>query len=550
MHGSGSKTGEPDVVFTSKNNALVSQPSGSGSSVVSPHRLTSVEKDKLKCDHCGDKSHTINTCWALHGIPDWKKEWRRLKREQLGSKAHVADTTTHIAVATSRHGDLAAAPALAMTTTSGTSQSFAPPPSPGNSSPLPPALQALLVILQLCTPLSDVHMRINSSLTFDTILHNHQTSKAYSIRNGPTMFTKFDLSSPPVSRGLPITRVICRMELQDILVNAVGSDIVRNNSKVVDFIEEPSKVTVILEDGQQYHGDVLVGADGIWSKVRSKLFGRQEAKYSNYTCYSGMTKFVPPYIDSVGYRIFLGLNQYFVALNVGNGNMQWFAFHKQPPMSSDPPEGKKKKLLEEIFGKWCDEVVALIEETPESMILQRDIYDRDMIYAWGIGRVALLGDAAHPLQPNLGQGGCMAIEDCYQLIHELDQVPNTSSDAICLALRRYAKKRIRRVGIVHAATRIASELLAMYQPCIHANKFKTGHMAHLSTLQITNPAFRMGQAFLQYLLPEFMTWLIAGHGLSLKSQRERERERERERKGSKTNLDDFSVRIEVDNLPT
>lgn len=44
------------------------------------------------------------------------------------------------------------------------------------------------------------------------------------------------------------------------------------------------------------------------------------------------------------------------------------------------------------------------------MILQRDIYDRDMINTWGIGRVTLLGDAAHPMQPNLGQGGCMAIE--------------------------------------------------------------------------------------------------------------------------------------------
>jgi len=55
-------------------------------------------------------------------------------------------------------------------------------------------------------------------------------------------------------------------------------------------------------------------------------------------------------------------------------------------------------------------VIALISETPENMILQRDIYDRDMINTWGIDRVTLLGDAAHPMQPNLGQGGCMAIE--------------------------------------------------------------------------------------------------------------------------------------------
>lgn len=76
-------------------------------------------------------------------------------------------------------------------------------------------------------------------------------------------------------------------------------------------------------------------------------------------------------------------------------------------------------------------MVALIQETPESMILQRDIYDRDMIYSWGTGRVALLGDAAHPLQPNLGIGGCMAIEvsglrNRFYLSHirKLDGIPS------------------------------------------------------------------------------------------------------------------------------
>lgn len=114
-------------------------------------------------------------------------------------------------------------------------------------------------------------------------------------------FAKFDLLTPAIKRGLPVTRVICRMTLQDILVNAVGFDIVSNRSRVVDFIEHPNKVTVILEDGRQYKGDILVGADGIWSQVRSKLFGWKEANYSNYTCYSGLTNFTPPYIDSVGY---------------------------------------------------------------------------------------------------------------------------------------------------------------------------------------------------------------------------------------------------------
>uniref|UniRef100_A0A7N2M104 FAD-binding domain-containing protein n=1 Tax=Quercus lobata TaxID=97700 RepID=A0A7N2M104_QUELO len=231
-------------------------------------------------------------------------------------------------------------------------------------------------------------------------------------------FTKFDLFAPAVMRRLPITQVICRMTLQEILVNAVGSEVLRNKSKVVDFMEGPNKVTVTLEDGQQYDGDILVGADGIWSTVRSKLFGAQEAKYSGYTCYSGVTNFVPPYIDTVGYRVFLGLNQYFVALYVGNEKMQWYAFHKGRPQrnTTDPPSCGKKKRLLELFGNWCNEVITLIMETPEHMVLQRDIYDRDMISCWGIGRVTLLGDAAHPMLPNLGQGGCMAIESIWDVV--------------------------------------------------------------------------------------------------------------------------------------
>ncbi|KAJ1409717.1 hypothetical protein SESBI_22537 [Sesbania bispinosa] len=278
-------------------------------------------------------------------------------------------------------------------------------------------------------------------------------------------FTEFDLLTPASRKGLPVTLVICRMTLQDILVNAVGSNILRNKSKVVDFVQESSKVRVILENGQHYDGDILIGADGIWSEVRSKLFGWQEAKYSGYTCYSGLTNYVPPYIDTIGYRVFLGLNQYFVASDVGNGKMQWYAFHGEPPSSAPFPEGKKKRLMG-LFGKWCNEVITLISETPEDMILQRDIYDRDMIQTWGIGRVTLLGDAAHPMQPNLGQGGCMAIEDCYQLILELDKVDKHGSDKseIISALRRYEKKRIPRVRVLHTASRMASKMLVNYQP--------------------------------------------------------------------------------------
>ncbi|XP_058070850.1 zeaxanthin epoxidase, chloroplastic-like isoform X2 [Magnolia sinica] len=316
-------------------------------------------------------------------------------------------------------------------------------------------------------------------------------------------FAKFDLSTPAVKRGLPVTLVICRMALQDILVDAVGLDIVYNRSNVVDFEEDSNKVTVILEDGRRYEGDILVGADGIWSKVRAKLFGRQDARYSNYTCYSGLVDFVPPYISSIGYRVFLGFNQYFVASDVGDGKMQWYAFNKEPPGNIDPPSGKKRRLLK-LFGGWCSEVVTLISETPEHMILRRDVYDRDMMYTWGRGRVTLLGDAAHPMQPNLGQGGCMAIEDCYQLVLELEKAVDCTSyglmsDEVASALKRYEEKRMIRVRTVHAVARMASKMF-------------------LTAMQIPHPGLLGARFFLEFGMPWLMAWMLLGHGLQLKKK--------------------------------
>ncbi|KAM0842470.1 hypothetical protein ACQ4PT_058359 [Festuca glaucescens] len=201
------------------------------------------------------------------------------------------------------------------------------------------------------------------------------------------------IPSPLQLRGLPVTRVVSCMLLQEILSRAVSDDAIMNDCNVVDFIDDGDKVSAILEDGRKFEDDLLVGADGIQSKVRKSLFEQTEASYSEYTSYTGIADFVPPDIDTAGYRVFLGHKQYFVSSDVGVGKTQW-----------------QKEKIARVTSGWCDNVIDLLNATNKEAILRRDIYDRPPTINWDKGCVTLLGDSVYAMQPNLSQGGCMAIE--------------------------------------------------------------------------------------------------------------------------------------------
>ncbi|KAL6493893.1 hypothetical protein OROGR_031802 [Orobanche gracilis] len=325
-------------------------------------------------------------------------------------------------------------------------------------------------------------------------------------------FARFDFLTPALQKGIPVTQIICRMELQRLLLNAVGEDLVINNSKVVDFVNDPNKVTVLLENGEKYEGDLLIGADGIRSMVRSKLFGPKEPKYSNFICYTGVAEFPSHYLPPFGYKIFIGRNQYFVALDIGKGRMQWYAFAKEARDSPIPSAGNKNKLLDNL-GDWCEEVITILLNTEEHMIIRRPIDDIDMLNTWGKGRVVLLGDAAHAMLPNLGQGGSMAIEDCYWLMVELRNLSERnpfsaiSSDALAQAFRRFEKKRMFRVGTVHSICRIASVLTSVYQTYFNIGPLP---LFNLSALKVKHPSLLVSSTLLRFVLPKFMDWVVVG----------------------------------------
>ncbi|EFJ14660.1 hypothetical protein SELMODRAFT_234460 [Selaginella moellendorffii] len=334
-----------------------------------------------------------------------------------------------------------------------------------------------------------------------------------------TWYSKFDTFTPAAENGLPVTRVISRMKLQEILARAVGPELIENNANVVEFKDDGSKVTVKLEDGRYYEGDVLIGADGIRSKVREQLLGFQEPTYSGYTCYTGIADFIPPDIDTVGYRVFLGHRQYFVSSDVGYGKMQWYGFFKEPAGGTDPP-GKRKERLLKLFGDWCDGVVDLLLATPEEQILRRDIYDRVPILNWSKGRVTLLGDAAHAMQPNMGQGGCMAIEDGYQLALEIIKAFKESANEnkfvdFSRVLQSYESQRRLRVGAIHGMARMAAVMATTYKPYLGVG---LGPLSFIKKLRIPHPGRVFGRFFVNIAMPVMLSWVLGGNSAALEGR--------------------------------
>lgn len=323
-------------------------------------------------------------------------------------------------------------------------------------------------------------------------------------------YVKFDTLTPAVERGLPVTRVISRMTLQEILARAVGPDLIRNGTTVEDFNDDGEKVSVTLQDGTVYEGDLLVGADGIRSKVREKLLGPKDATYSDYTCYTGIADFVPADIENVGYRVFLGHKQYFVSSDVGHGKMQWYAFYNEPAGGTDVEGGRQSRLLS-LFGGWCDGVVDLLQATPEPEILRRDIYDRVPIMTWGRGRVTLLGDSAHAMQPNMGQGGCMAIEDGYQLALDLDKALEEGGFQnmdIPGVLKKYEGERRMRVGAIHGMARMAAIMASTYKAYLGEG---LGPLSWITKLRIPHPGKVGGQFIVKYSMPLMLQWILGGN---------------------------------------
>jgi len=290
------------------------------------------------------------------------------------------------------------------------------------------------------------------------------------IRYEEGWLVKFDAATPALRKGLPLTLAINRVVLQEIFLKyGVPEERVHTSNRVLGYENCNHGVRVQLENGQSVYGDILVGADGIWSLVRHQMaglpmtevgleFATKHAQYSGYTCFTGTCKHTPSDIQEVAYKVFLGQQQYFGCTDAGNGWQHWWAFLPDPPGSGKTDTEPMLDRLKREFRGWSPEIQDLFDATKPEVVKRRDLFDRPPIQeGWTDRFVTLMGDAAHPTMPNLGQGGAMAIEDAYVFGKEFEGIGHT--DEIASRLKAYEKRRFVRASIAQFLSRNGSDLL-------------------------------------------------------------------------------------------
>lgn len=244
-----------------------------------------------------------------------------------------------------------------------------------------------------------------------------------------------DVTNEKHLQGLgTVSTVVHRAELLALLVETLGMENVHLNAECTGFSQDESGVRAHFVGGMEAQGDFLVGADGLHSTIRSQMFGIIKPVYAGYTTWRGVA-----HIERSGLERYVwGKGYQFGVAPMSRGRAYWFAQKYAPEGQPDKAAGRKQELLD-LFHDWHDPVPAVIEATRDTDILRNDVYELPHLKQWSTGRVTLLGDAAHAMTPNLGQGGCLAIEDALVLADCL-----VKEHDIVAALKLYETRRIKR----------------------------------------------------------------------------------------------------------
>jgi 2-polyprenyl-6-methoxyphenol hydroxylase-like FAD-dependent oxidoreductase len=239
--------------------------------------------------------------------------------------------------------------------------------------------------------------------------------------------------------GAPLVAVH-RPELQEALLELAGVP-VRFGERLVKV--DPTGAAQFAS-GTTVQTDLVIAADGIRSAARAGLLGDGPPRYSGITA----LRAVVDWPDPVPAGEYWGARAVFGLVPLPRGRVYWFATRMAP--EGEPHDGTAERArLRADFAGWAPPIPAVIAATDPGVILRHDLHDRPPTADWARGRAALLGDAAHPMLPFLGQGACQALEDAVALSVAVEEHGATSQ-----ALAAYAAARARRAAFVVKRSRV------------------------------------------------------------------------------------------------
>ena len=194
---------------------------------------------------------------------------------------------------------------------------------------------------------------------------------------------------------------------------------------------------VVEHDGGELSADLLIGADGVNSAVRRALWPEAApARYSKHTAWR-MILPRPETLTDAGVEIWAetwGPSAVFGMFPMAGDRMYCFGTAAVPP-GGRSPDGELAELRRR-FESWCEPIPTVLAAATDEQVLRNDIYHLPPLATYVNGPVALLGDAAHAMTPNLGQGGCQALEDAATLSVAVETQPDLAT-----ALRRFDELR-------------------------------------------------------------------------------------------------------------
>jgi len=242
---------------------------------------------------------------------------------------------------------------------------------------------------------------------------------------------------------------IHRADLLKALEDKVPAERLHLGKKVKDVVNEDASTAISFEDGTTEDVDVIVGADGIHSAVRTALFGKDDPKFTGIVSYRATFPCERagdiPNLDA--FTKWWGPNPetQLVVFPLTRGE-EIFVF------ATTPQEGWTEEgwtlpgdveELRDMYSDFHPEARALLDACSE--VTKSALHVREPMERWSAGRATLLGDAAHPMVPFMAQGACMAIEDAVVLARALH---GADLDTVPAALRRYENARMERTASI------------------------------------------------------------------------------------------------------